>query len=75
MGVSRGNDIRSSLVNLGMNHKASLIDGNLGTTLSNVTFIIDKHQVGSLDGGEMLGEWVHPKVILQDRVLSTLAYT
>lgn len=75
MSVSCGNDIGSSLVNLGMNHKASLIDGNLGTTLGNVAFIIDKYQIGSLDSGEMLGEWVHPKVILQNRVLRELAYT
>ena len=62
------NYIRPGLVDFRMNHESSLVDGVLGTTLGDVALGIDKNQIRCLDGGEVLGEGIHPEVILQDGV-------
>lgn len=68
MRVSRGNHIGTGLVNLGMDHESRFIDGQLSTPFSHIALAVHEDKIRSFDGGEVLGKWIHPEVVLQDRV-------
>lgn len=68
MSMRRGNDIRTGLVDFRVNHESSLVDGQLGTSFSDISITVHQDQIGGLDGGKVLGKGVHPKVVFQNRV-------
>ena len=68
MRMSRGNNIRTSFMDLGMNEETRLVHRQLSSTLNDESILIQEDQIRGLDGREMLRKRVHPEVILQDGV-------
>lgn len=63
-----GHDIGASLVDFGMNEEPSFINRQLGSPFHDKSISIQKDKIRSLDSREVLGEWVHPEVVLENRV-------
>lgn len=68
VGVHGGSDIRSCLMNCRVDGKCSGIDGSHVAALNSFTLVVDEDEIGDVDGGEVLGERVQPKVVFQDGI-------
>lgn len=71
MGMRCRNHIRTSLVNLGMNHKPGFVDDRLISALADISIAVDEDQIRSLHHRKVLAKRVDPEMILEHGIYTT----
>lgn len=75
MGVGCSRNIWARFVDLRMNQEPSFINGQLSSTIDDESISIQQNEIRRLDSREMLGEWVHPEMVFEDRVYKSSEYS